>query len=437
MSIFRSTQAAPTPQIIQFDQKGTAMKATCPVDRFAYPADEILKNPYEFYTAMREEAPVYQVPGTNVYIVSRYEDVVYASQHPEIFSSKRVWMASDDPEVAAIRAKGFPDSNSLTATDPPEHTRLRGLSTKVLSPRRFAAMEPGVRALVNRLVDAFIADGKADLQSQFATPLPLIVIIDLLGLDHADARKLKRWSDDYSEAIASNSRPMARHRVLECAQSLTDLQLYFSEKIKERTQTPGDDLISDLIKANNALAAPVEHIILVDILRIFLIGGNETTALAIGTMMYRLLETPALFARLREDPSLIPRAIEESLRFESPTQWSGRTTPSDTELAGVKIPAGSRVYLNWGSLNRDQSKFTETADRFDLDRQHPSGQLAFGYGPHFCVGSPLARMEMRLTLEVFTTRLKNLRLDPKNDFDFQANSILRGLKQLHVLFDPA
>jgi len=413
------------------------MTGTCPVDRFAYPADEILKNPYDFYTAMREEAPVYHVPGTNVYVVSRYEDAVYASQHPEVFSSKRVWMASDDPEVAAIRAKGFPDSNSLTATDPPEHTRLRGLSTKVLSPRRFAAMEPGVRALVNNLVDAFIADGQADLQSQFATPLPLIVIVDLLGLDRADAKDLKRWSDDYSEAMASNSKPMPRHRVLECAQSLTDLQLYFSQKIKERTASPGDDLISDLIKANNALAEPVEHIVLVDILRIFLIGGNETTALAIGTMMYRLLEQPERFARLRDDPTLIPRAIEESLRFESPTQWSGRTTDADTELAGVKIPAGSRVYLNWGSVNRDDTKFTAHADAFDLDRPHPSGQLAFGYGPHFCVGSPLARMEMRITLEVFIARLKNLRLDPKNELHFHAHSILRGLKHLHVLFDPA
>jgi len=413
------------------------MTETCPVDRFGYPADEILENPFEFYAAMREQAPVYRVPGTNVYVVSRYEDVMYASQHPEIFSSKRVWMASDDPDVAAIRAKGFPDSNSLTATDPPEHTRLRGLSTKVLSPRRFAAMEPGVRALVNRLIDDFIADGKADLQTQYATPLPLIVIVDLLGLDHADANNLKRWSDDYSEAIASNSRPMPRHRVLECAQSLTDLQLYFSQKITERTKSPGDDLISDLIKANNALPEPVEHIILVDMLRIFLIGGNETTALAIGTMMYRLLEKPERFARLRENTSLIPQAIEESLRFETPTQWSGRTTHSDTELAGVKIPAGSRVYLNWGSVNRDSAKFAEHPDVFDLDRPHPSGQLAFGYGPHFCVGSPLARMEMRITLEVFIARLKNLRLDPKNEFRFQANSVLRGLKQLHVLFDPS
>jgi len=413
------------------------MPESCPVDRFAYPADEILENPYEFYAAMRSEAPVYHVPGTNVYVVSRYEDVVYASQHPELFSSKRVWMASDDPEVAAIRAKGFPDSNSLTATDPPEHSGLRALSMKVLSPRRFAALEPGVRALINELVDAFIAEGKADLQSQYATPLPLIVIVDLLGLDRADAKDLKRWSDDYSEAMASNSRPMKRHRVLECAQSLTDLQLYFSQKIKERTAAPGDDLISDLIKANSALAEPVEHIVLVDILRIFLIGGNETTALAIGTMMYRLLERPELFEQLRNDATLIPRAIEESLRFESPTQWSGRTTPKDTELAGVKIPAGSRVYLDWGSANRDAAKFSEHPDVFNQQRPHPSGQLAFGYGPHFCVGSPLARMEMRITLEVFTARLKNLRLDPKNEFRFQANSILRGLKQLYVQFDPA
>jgi cytochrome P450 len=386
---------------------------------------------------MRQDAPVYHVPGTNVYIVSRYEDCLYASQHPELFSSKRVWMASDDPDVAAIRAKGFPDSNSLTATDPPEHTRLRALSTKVLSPRRFASLEPGVRALANKLVDAFIAQGEVDLQTEYATPLPLIVTMDLLGLDHADAKSLKRWSDDYSEAIASNSRPMQRHRVLECAQSLTDMQLYFSQKIKERTANPGDDLISDLIKANNALATPVEHIILVDLLRIYLIGGNETTALAIGTMTYRLLEDPERFAKLRETPSLIPQAIEESLRFETPTQWSGRTTPADTELAGVKIPAGSRVYLNWGSSNRDETKFPDRPDVFDMQRPQPAAQVAFGYGPHFCVGSPLARMELRITLEVFLARLKNLRLAPQGEIRFQANSVLRGLKHLRVQFDPA
>lgn len=412
------------------------MNDVCPVDRFRYPADEVLIDPYQFYSELRSDAPVYNVPGTNVYIISRYKDAMYASQHPEIFSSKRVWMQSDDPEVARIRAEGFPDSNSLTGTDPPEHTRFRGLAVKVLSPRRFALLEPAVRTLVNKLVDAFIADGQADLQHQFAIPLPLIVIADLLGLDHADTPALKHWSDDYSEAMGANSKPLSHARTLECAQSLTDLQLYFSDKIKERTENPGDDTISELIKANNALPNPVEHILLVDILRIFLIGGNETTALAIGTMMYQLLAEPKRFAALVADPALIPKVMEESLRFESPTQWSGRNTTMDTQVAGVTIPAGSRVYINWGSANRDPEKFPNAPDEFNPERAEP-GQLAFGYGPHFCVGSPLARMEMRITLETFIARLKNLRLADAEGPQFHPHSILRGLKKLNVKFDPA
>jgi cytochrome P450 len=411
------------------------MPDVCPVDRYRYPADEVLIDPYEFYRELRNDQPVYNVPGTNVYIISRYEDAMYASQHPEIFSSKRVWNPSDDPEVARIRAQGFPDSNSLTGTDPPEHSRFRGLAVKVLSPRRFALLEPAVRALVNKLVDAFIADGEADLQRQFAIPLPLIVIADLLGLDHADTPDLKKWSDDYSEAMGANSKPLSHARVLECAQSLTDLQLYFSRKINERTANPGDDTISELIKANNALPDPVEHIILVDILRIFLIGGNETTALAIGTMMYQLLAKPEHFDRLVQDPSRIGKTIEESLRFESPTQWSGRNTTMETTLAGVTIPAGSRIYINWGAANRDPAKFPNAPDEFNPDRAEP-GQAAFGYGPHFCVGSPLARMEMRITLEVFTKRLKNLRLANDEGPEFHPHSILRGLKKLNVKFDP-
>jgi cytochrome P450 len=407
------------------------------VDRFNYPAPKVLEQPFDFYEALRTEAPVYRVPGTDVFIVSRYDDLIYAGQHPEIFSSKRVWMVSDDPEVAAIRAKGFPDSNSLTATDPPEHQRFRSLAVKVFSPRRFAQMEAGVRNLCNQLVDAFIADGEADLQRQYATPLPLIVITDLLGLDHADMVDLKRWSDDYSEAMASHSRPMPRHRVLECAQSLTDLQLYFNRKIDERRASPGDDTISDIVRLNDASPDPVSQIELVDMIRIFLIGGNETTALAIGTMMHRLLERPERYEVLMRDPTLAPKVVEEALRHDSPTQWSGRTTAVDTTLGGVDIPAGSRVYLMWGSGNRDPAKFTDRPDQFDGNRKSPVGHAAFGFGPHFCVGAPLARMEMRLTLEVFLARLRNLRLSPGNEIRYHAHPILRGVEHLYVQFDPA
>jgi cytochrome P450 len=133
---------------------------------------------------------------------------------------------------------------------------------------------------------------------------------------------------------------------------------------------------------------------------------------------------------------LIPATIEESLRFESPTQWSGRNTTAETVVAGVTIPAGSRVYINWGAANRDPAKFPNAPEEFNPERKEP-GQLAFGYGPHFCVGSPLARMEMRITLEAFTTRLKNLRLADDSGPHYHPHSILRGLKHLNVKFDPA
>jgi cytochrome P450 len=369
--------------------------------------------------------------------VSRYKDVMEASQHPEIYSSKRVWMASDDPAVAAIRAQGFPDSNSLTATDPPQHNHFRALANKVFSPRKFAALEPQVRAAANQLIDAFIGDGEADLQVQYATPLPMLVIADLLDLDHADVGNLKRWSDDYSEAIASNSRVMPRERVLECAQSLTDMQMYFSQKIKERTAAPGEDTISELIRHNNVAREPVEHIEMVDMLRIFLIGGNETTALSIGTLMDNLLSVPERFERLKQDPALIPKVIEENLRHQTPTQWSGRNTTVDTVLGGVAIPAGSRVYLNWGSANRDAAKFPERPDQFDADREGAGAHLAFGFGPHFCIGSPLARLEMRITLELFVARLKDLRLAPGHVPHFHAHPVLRGIDHLPVLFTAA
>jgi cytochrome P450 len=413
------------------------MPGSCPADRFRYPEAEVLAQPYAFYEAMRAGSPVYNVPGTNVFIVSRYEDVVEASQHPEIFSSKRVWMASDDPAVAEIRAKGFPDSNSLTATDPPEHNHFRALAMKVFSARKFAALEPQVRRKANELIDSFIHDGKADLQVQYATPLPLYVIADLLDLDHADVGDLKRWSDDYSEAIASHSRVMPRERMLECAQSLTDMQLYFSNKIKERTAAPGNDTISELIRNNDEAREPVTHIEMVDMLRIFLIGGNETTALSIGTLMYNLLSVPERFERLKGDPALIPKAIEEGLRHETPTQWSGRNTTVDTVLGGVALPAGSRVYLNWGSANRDTAKFADRPEQYDPDRKAAGQHLAFGLGPHFCIGSPLARLEMKITLELLISRLQNLRLAPEAAPHFHAHPVLRGIDHLPVEFDAA
>ena len=403
---------------------------------FRYPDPGVLAHPYPFYAAMRSQQPVWREPATGVYFVSRYGDLVHAIQHPEIFSSKRDLMPITDPEIASIRAKGFPDSTSLTASDPPEHQRFRSLVNKVFTPRAFNAIEPNLRALCNRLVDGFIATGEAELQRDYAVPLPLTVIADLLGFDHADLPELKRFSDDYTETLGAQSCPLSRQRTLDCAQSLTDLQLYMSRVLDARRANPGDDVVSQLLAANAASRQPLDQALLVDMLRIFFIGGNETTTMAIGTMIYHLLAEPENYRRVKDEPALIPRAIDEALRCEAPNQWVVRSVTQDTELGGTPIATGSRVCLLWGSANRDADRFGADAERFDLGRPSGGGHLTFGFGNHFCAGSALAKMELRITLETFLARLGNLRLKPGAPIRFNSHPVMRGLSELRVEFDP-
>jgi cytochrome P450 len=401
---------------------------------FNYPDPQVLRNPYPFYKAMREQAPVFHEPKSGVFFVSRYDDVASAIRDPETFSSKRDIMPEVDPDIAAIRAKGFQDSIGLTTNDPPEHGRFRSIVNKIFTPRSFKAMEAGIELLCNRLVDGFIDKGEVELQREYAGPLPLTVIADLMGLPHGDLTELKRFSDDYTATMGNQAAPLPRHRMLECAQSLTDLQNYLARAIDARTAKPGDDIISQVLAANAVAKAPLNKTELVDLLRIFFIGGNETTTLAVGTMMKNLLST-GNYERLEADPSLITKAIEESLRHEAPNQWVLRNVMRDAELGGITIPKGSRACMLWGSANRDAAKFGEDAEEFRLDRPDSQNHMTFGFGSHFCAGSALARMEMRITLETFLRRLKNVRLKPGAPIRFNSHPLMRGLEALHLQFD--
>lgn len=406
-------------------------------EQFNYSDPEVLSNPYAFYEAIRNAGRVYREPKSGAYFITRYEDVEHAFQHPEMFSSQRRGiLKSNDPEIEAIQAKGFPHSVSLTAIDPPEHSRFRSLANKAFTPRRFADMEPRIRQHTNGLVDKFIGRGKADLYKEFALPLPLMVIADVLGLDHADIPNLKKWSDAFTDQIAAQSNPLPRKRLLECHQAVADMQLYLSDVIKKREVSPGDDAISALLAANKVAPVPASHAELVDMLRIFVVGGNETTIGTIGTMMYRLLEKPEHYQRLLQDRSLIDHVIEESLRFESPAQWILRTTQKEVELGGTKIPAGASVCLMIGSANRDERKFGADACQFKVDRPKNSGHIAFGKGPHFCAGAPLSRLEIKVALETLLDRLKDLRLAPGNPVDFISHPIFRSVTRLDVEFTP-
>ncbi len=402
-------------------------------------APETVECPYPFYKAMREEAPVYQVPGAGFFIVSRHEDIKQVSADLASFSSNSGpgvdsrGGAVSDPEMHEITSKGFPNVNTLLSADPPDHARYRGLVNKAFSARRVAIMEPSVRQIASDLFDTFKSKGKAELIHEFAAPLPLTVIADALGVPRSDLWTFKKWSDD---SVAPLSGFMTRERQLECAQSIVDFQHYFAAKLEERRANPQDDLLTDLINSRLDGEQPLNTAEMLSILQQILVAGNETTTnlIASGTML--LCQHPEQVASLQADPSLIPNLVEEALRMESPVQGLFRMAKVDTEVGGVKIPAGSRLVLMYASANRDECVYADS-ESFDISRENARTHLAFGHGIHFCLGAALARLEANIAFEMLL-RLKNLRMTPgQNDLTHVPSFILRGLNQLNVEFDPA
>ena len=395
---------------------------------------ESIEDPRAFWSAMRADQPVYLVPGTGFFAISRYEDVLHVLTNEEIFSSKEPpgMQMQPSPEVAEILKQGYPPADTLLTNDPPAHTRFRALVNKAFSPRRVAAMEPKIREIANDLVDRFIGDGRVELVAQFAVGLPLTVIADSLGVAREDMNKFKRWSDD---AVAPLGGMITPERQIECAHSLVEFQHYFAARLEERRAEPRDDLLTDLVNARLDGVEPLNVPEMLNILQQLLVAGNETTTNLIASAMMILLREPGQMAALAADRSLIPNFIEEALRLESPVSALFRVTLADTEVGGVRIPAGSRVVVIYGSGNRDDAHFPE-AVRLDIRRENARTHLAFGQGVHFCIGAALARMEGRVAFEILLSRLRNIRfMAGRNDFAHTPSFILRGLKELWLEFD--
>jgi len=396
---------------------------------------ETIEDPRAFWNALREECPVFEIPGAG-FVVSRYEDIAYVLNHEDIFSSNQPPGMEQPliPEVEEILRQGYGIANTLLTNDPPSHTRFRALVNKAFSARRVAGLEPYVRTIANDLIDGFIRDERVELVSQFAVGLPLTVIADALGVAREDMDKFKRWSDD---SVAPLGGMISHERRIECAGSLVEFQHYFAARLDERRAAPRDDLLSDLIAARLDGAAPLNTAEMLSILQQLLVAGNETTTNLIASAMLLLLHNPDQMAALREDPSLIPNFVEEALRMESPVSTLFRVTTCDAEIGGVRVPAGSRVAVVYGSGNRDDSHFPR-ADSMDVRRSNARSHLAFGQGIHFCLGAALARLEGKVAFETLLARMKNIRFVPdRNDFTHTPSFILRGLKELWLEFDPA
>ena len=401
---------------------------------------EVLECPYPYYQRVREEAPVHQTP-LGFWAVSRYEDVLSVVRNPEVFSSlaqSNSFVTTPPPEVIEIAKQGYPRVNTLLSNDPPSHTQFRNLVNKAFLPKRVAQLEDSIRKIANDLIDAFIHDGKVDLVEQFAVGVPLTVIADALGVDRADMPKFKKWSDD---SVAPLSGMLTPDRQIECAHSRIEFQKYMVDRVHEREANLRDDLLSDLVSARfdsgERAGEGMTMAEMLDVIAQLLVAGNETTTKLIAAATLMLIENPEQMAKVRADHSLIPNLVEGALRMEAPVQMLPRFTKEDVEVGGVAIPKGSVVMAMYGCANRDGAKYPNP-DMFDIERDNARTQMAFGQGPHFCVGAALARSEARIAFELLLSRLNNIALASVDTPTHRELSMtLRGLTNLHLTFTPA
>jgi cytochrome P450 len=374
-------------------------------DEFEPFAQATIESPYAFYRSLRTHAPVYRVPKADYYLVSRHADIKSVVLNPATYSSNltSIVMAQTDGSVASLDVGqlGMGPVDVLAVQDPPIHTRQRSLTQPRFAMRTVRGREQSVREQASDLLDAALEDQQeTNWMKKFASLLPMKVIIDIIGLPMEDREQVKAWSD---LAIALLSGTSTAEQTATHAMGALGLFQYLQARFEEAQQDPKDDLLGLLADAtgNRGDALTVEES--VSILLQLLIAGNESTASLIGSATRLLAEKPDLQAALRQDPSRIPRFVEEALRLETPFQGHFRKTTAACELAGVALPEGARLMVLWASGNRDERVF-DAPDTIDVDRANLRAHLGFGHGIHLCIGAQLARLETKVAIEELLKR---------------------------------
>ena len=390
--------------------------------------------PFDLYAKARAEMPIFYSERFDLWVVTRYRDIVAILKDPVRFSSAQS-LALDSalpPEVQAVLDTGYPPTPTMVTADPPVHTRFRELVGRAFTSRRVAQMEPRMRDIANGLVDSFYGEGRADIVRRFAYPFPMEVIAEILGVPSAEMDNFKRWSDDMSARFG----PLPLQRHIECARSEVEFQHYFADQLERRRREPRGDFLTALLQARVKGETPLNLPEMLSILKQLLIGGNETSTNLIGSMMLLLMSNRDQYEALLADRSLETNTVEEALRLDSPVQGLFRTATCDVEIGGVAIPKGAHLELLYASGNRDADRFGDP-DRFDLRRHDSSNHMAFGFGIHFCIGAPLARYEGRVALDVLLDRLPSMRLASNQRLEHHPHFFLRGLNRLELEWDVA
>jgi cytochrome P450 len=392
------------------------------------------EDPYPAYAQARAQAPVFFSPMLDMWVVTSHKDICDIVRDPARFSSREAGGAVPTlpPEVLAALSKGLPAAQVIVNYDPPAHTRLRRLCNNAFTASRVARMEPYVRELANRLLDAVAPAGEGDLMKALASPLPAQVIGGIIGVPDADAARFVKWSEDWM-ALLFNSQLSLEGQVLG-AESLVALQHYCVAMIEERRGGRRDDLLSDLMDARLEDGAALETAEIVGLVTALLAAGQLTSCDLIGSAIAWGLREPETWEAVRRDPGLAAALIDEVLRRDTPLSGMMRSTTEDVVVNGVAIPKDAKLFIAFAAGNHDPAVFPDPT-RLDLHRDNMNKSLAFGQGAHFCIGAPLARLVGRVAIEVVSQRLANLRLQPGEAVSYAPSLVFRGPEHLRLTWD--
>lgn len=403
--------------------------------------------PYPHYAAVRQDGPLFWHAQSSMFFAARHDTVKQILRDTTTFSSvgsnsKNVGSAGVMAEVAKIMEQGWPRAETMLTVDPPVHTSYRRLVSQAFSARRIATLEDRVRAIAVDLIDAFPDEGPIDFHRDFAVSLPVRVIHFALNMSDDVIDRIKLWSDAANVALGAN--PSDDDRIV-AAHLAVEGQRYWHEEYQDRLANPIDDILSEIAHADYAPpGAPdgetrkLEFSEVYSILKQLMVAGNETTTKFLNETMRLLIENPAQWDALDPDRDhdvrngAVRDLVEEGLRMSSPNQGLFRYATVDTEVSGVAIPAGSKIWLMFGAANRDDEVFPD-GEAFEASRDRLNEHLAFGMGRHFCIGAPLSRLEGTVAFDELSKQLHLPTFAPGNSFEYEPSYVLRGLVQLDLV----
>lgn len=390
--------------------------------RLDFLSREYLESPHPHLAELRHRGPAVQVDPGGMWVVTRYDEALHVLKSASLFSSQGLRLSAQPAWLQRVN----PFADSLLFLDPPQHGRLRALVSRAFTPAALARLEARIRGVAREHLADMMNQKKVDFVDTFAMPVPAAVMGWLLGLDASLHQHFKRWANDL--VTMNGVRPedtveMSRHH-----RTLDEMERYFQGVLDERRSAPRDDMASDLLRARVDGEALTNQE-LMSFLFLLLVAGLETTVNLLSQCARVFSQHPELLLRLREDPALIPRFVEETLRYEPSVMATLRLCTQDVTLAGVELPQGALVLVSLASAARDEKYFPD-GDRFILEREGPP-RLSFGHGPHFCLGAMLSRLEARVALEELVSRVERLELRTEH-IDWTTSLLVRGPATLPV-----